>query len=59
MRTYETLEESMKTKKAIIISIEEYEHEGEKRQWIKARKSKGKNVYMVARYADGRYSSAV
>jgi hypothetical protein len=58
--TYNTLQESMKTNlPPIIISVEDYTHKGEKRQWIKARKARGKMVYRVALYANGQYSEAV
>ena len=59
MNTYKTLEQALKTKKAVVISIEDYEHKGAKRQSIKARKANGKKVYNVVFYEEGRYSEAV
>ena len=56
--TYQTLEQALKTKKAIIISLESYDHKGEKRNWIKARKSNGKKVFSVAQYGNGMFSEA-
>lgn len=57
--TYVTLELSLKTKSVVVISSESYEHKGEKRNWIKARKSNGKKVFSVAQYANGQFSEAV
>ena len=59
MTLLKTLEQALKTKKVNVISIEEYEHKGVKRNWIKATKGNGKVVYRVAQYANGLYSKAV
>lgn len=57
--TYETLSQSLKAKEAVIISTEAYEHKGEIRTAIKARKSNGKKVFRVVQYVSGRFSEAV
>ena len=57
--TYSTLEQALKTKSAVIISTESYEHKGETRTAIKARKSNGKKVFRVVQYVSGRFSEAV
>jgi len=59
MKTFATLEQALKTNKAVVISMKEYEHKGATRQWIKARKAKGKKVFTVVFYEEGRYSEAV
>lgn len=59
MALFKTLEESLKAKSVVVISTKEYEHKGEKRNWIKARKAKGKKVFSVAQYENGLYSEAV
>ena len=56
--TYQTLEQSLKTKSVVIISSESYDHKGEKRNWIKARKANGKKVFSVAQYGNGMFSEA-
>ena len=58
MALFKTLEESLKTKAVVVISIKEYEHKGEKRNWIKVRKSNGRKVFTVAQYENGLYSEA-
>jgi hypothetical protein len=56
--TYETLEQALKTKLAVIISTESYDHKGNTRNWIKARKANGKKVFSIAQYENGRFSEA-
>jgi hypothetical protein len=57
--TYQTLEQSLKTTTAVILSSVVYMHKGQPRNIIKARKLRGKKVFMVVQYTDGRYSTAV
>ena len=57
--TYQTIEQSLKAKSVVILSSEQYEHKGEKRNWIKARKLNGKKVFTVAQYGNGLFSEAV
>jgi len=57
--TYQTLEQALKTKKAVVISSRDYEHKGVQRKAIKARKANGKRVYYVTQYENSRYSIAV
>ncbi len=59
MATFKTLEQSLKTKEVVIISQENYEHKGEARKWIKARKANGKKIFSVAKYGNGMYSEGV
>lgn len=57
---HETLKQAMKTKlDPVIISVDPYEYKGAHRQAIKARKARGKKVYMVVLYENGLYSDAV
>jgi len=57
--TYQTIEQSLKTNTAVILSSEVYIHKGQPRNIIKARKLRGKKVFMVVQYTDGRFSDAV
>ena len=59
MKLFDTLEQAMKTKKAVVLNIEEYEHKGNQRKSIKAKKSKGKRSYNVIQYENGKFSEAV
>jgi len=59
MKTFKTLDQAMKTKKAEILKIEDYEYKGFNRQSITAKKAKGKRSYNVVRYENGLYSEAV
>lgn len=57
---YDTIEQAMNTKlPAKILSVENYEHKGEKRQSIKTQKARGKRIYTVIKYETGLYSEAV
>lgn len=57
---HKTLKQAVKTNlEPVIISVEPYECKGVHRQWIKARKARGKNVYRVVLYENGLYSDAV
>lgn len=56
----DTIEQAMNTKlPAKILSVEDFEHKGAKRQSIKAKKARGKRVYTVIKYETGLYSEAV
>ncbi len=58
--TYDTIENALKTNQpAVIIKETPYNHLGNDRLSIKARKAKGKRVYTVVKYENGRYSTAV
>ena len=59
MKTFETLEQSLKTKNAEVINTEYYKHDGVSRKSIKVKKSKGERVYTVIQYESGLFSSAV
>lgn len=59
MTTYETLEQALGTKKAILIKSTEVMVKGVKRKAIQARKGKGKRTYYLTQYENGMYSSAV
>ncbi len=56
---YNTLEQSLKTNKAVIVSASEYVYQGLNRQILKVRKLNGKRLYSFVRYESGQYSSAV
>ena len=56
---YQTLEQSLKTKKVKIISVESYEHKGTSRNWVKVMKANGKKVFRVTQYSNGTFSEAV
>jgi len=56
---HDTLKQAMKTKlDPVIVEIEYFEHKGQKRQQIKAMKAKGKNIFRVVLYENGKYSDA-
>ena len=59
MKTYPTLEQAMKTKKAVVLSTEDFQHQGQLRKSIRARKAQGKRVYYVTQYENGLFSEAV
>lgn len=59
MSAFKTLEQSLNTKLAIVVGVREFEHKGEIRKSIKARKSNGKRIYYVTQYANGLFSAAV
>ena len=56
--TYQTLEQSLKTKAVKVISIEDYEHKGHARKSIKVMKANGKKVFRVVQYSNGLFSEA-
>lgn len=56
---FKTIEQALKTKAAKIISVSNYNHNGQDRKIIKACKAKGKKVFMVVQYENGLFSSAV
>ena len=56
---FKTLEDSLQTKKAVIVEQREYVYLGITRQWIKARRANGKKVYTVFQYENGLFSSAI
>lgn len=59
MKTFETLEQSLETKKAVIVDATEFDHKGKQRQSLRVKKANGKKIYMVVRYENGRYSTAI
>lgn len=56
--TFNSVEQALGTKQAVIISEKPYNHKGNDRVIIKARKARGKKVFMVVKYEDGTFSSA-
>ena len=56
---YNTIEQALETKKAVVLSIKEYNHNGEDRKLIRAKKANGKRSYMVVQYGNGLFSSTV
>ena len=56
---YKTLEQALNAKSVVVISSENYEHNGESRKWIKVRKLNGKKVFRIAQYGNGMFSSGV
>tara|TARA_R110002126_G_scaffold248868_1_gene391649 strand:- start:306 stop:482 length:177 start_codon:yes stop_codon:yes gene_type:complete len=57
--TYQTLEQSLKTKSVKVINVEAFEHNGQTRSWIKVMKANGKKVFRVTQYSNGLFSEAV
>jgi hypothetical protein len=56
---YQSLEQAMNTKAAVVISTVSFDHKGSTRNWIKVRKANGKKEFRVTQYENGLYSSAV
>ena len=60
MKTFTTLEQSLETNlPVVIVNATEFEHKGNHRQSLTVRKARGKRLYNVVRYENGRYSEAV
>jgi len=55
---FNTLEASLKTKKAVIVSERAYSHKGNDRVAIIARKDGGTKLFHVVRYENGKFSTA-
>ena len=54
-----TIEQSLGTKKAVIISEKNFDFNGNTRKRICAKKGNGKKHYFVVQYENGLFSSAV
>jgi len=61
MKTYQTIQESIKTDlPVIIIKEDKYVFNGSKnRSWITVKKANGTKLYKVVRYENGEYSSPI
>jgi len=56
--TYNTLNESLKTKKSEILNVRILNVKGNNRKIITAKKANGKRTYSIVQYENGQFSTA-
>jgi hypothetical protein len=59
MKTFNTIEASLKTNKAIIVKSKNFNYNGLNRVSLTVQKANGKRLYNVVQYENGSFSSAV